>query len=400
MPKTEKNRGKVVYLDHHSTTPCDPRVVDEMLPFFNERYGNASSLHVAGEDAKSAVEHAREQVAQAINADPEQIYFTSGATESNNIVLKGLWLTRIKSYSTYAGMTFISNKAEHGSVLRCIESLTGGSQVCHENRAGVHNIRVKRDGNLDINFLEELLTRQFTFPVVSMMAANNEVGTIHDIARIGRACKKNGAYFHCDATQALGKVPLDVKAMHVDALTLSSHKIYGPKGVGALYLRNTDLITPLSDGGYQNTITSGTINVPGIVGFGKACELLNADPNENERIKSLRDLLLELLKAKIKGIQVNGTMDNRLSNNLNISIDGVPSEAIIVGMEDVLVSGGATCKKSGDIQPSHVLKAMGVDIPGCAIRFGLGRWTTEAEIRYAADRISKVVKEVRDAENN
>lgn len=388
-----------VYLDYHSTTPCDQLVLNDMAHYFYDQFANPSSPHDFGQHARDAVEKARERVAKLINAEPEQIYFTSGATESNNIVLKGLWLKRITSYSSYAGITFITEPAEHNSVLRCIESMSSGSKVCHENRAGAHYIRIKGDGNLDIDQLEELLARQFTFPVVSIMAANNEVGTIHDIARIGRACKRNGAYFHCDATQALGKVPLDVKELDIDALTMSSHKIYGPKGVGALYLKSTDLITPLFDGGYQNTITSGTINVPGVVGFGRACKILTYNQDENKRIEGLRDLLLSLLKQKIKGLHINGTMENRLPNNLNICIDDVPSEAIIVGMDDISVSGGSACKGSG-LKTSHVLEAMRVEHPETAIRFGLGRWTTEEEIRYAADRISEVVSEVRNAKDS
>jgi cysteine desulfurase len=387
-----------VYLDYHSTTPVDVRVLDEMFPFFREHFANPSSQHMDGEDAAEAVELARERVAASINADPTQIYFTTSATEANNIVLKGLWLTRVKNEDrAYSGMSFISNGAEHSSVLKCMKSLCGG-RVNHHVRAGLHLINVNKDGSLDLGEFEQLISRGFTYPVVSMMAANNEVGTIHDIKRIGDICKRYGAYYHCDAVQALGKVPIDVQVMNIDALTLSSHKIYGPKGVGALYVKDDTDITPLIDGGYQSILTSGTLNVPAIVGFGMACELLNADPNENVRIGMLRDLLLQLLQSSIKDLQINGSMDNRLPNNLNISIDGIPSEAIIKGMEDVMVSGGSACRAIGN-EASHVLMAMKVDSPSCAIRFGLGRWTTREDIEYAASKIIEIVQGVRNAEN-
>src|SRR3990167_11358225 len=225
-----------VYLDYHSTTPVDVRVLDEMFPFFRERFANPSSQHMDGEDAAEAVELARERVAASINADPTQIYFTSSATEANNTVLKGLWLTRVKYGGAYTGMSFISNGAEHSSVLKCLKSFCNG-KVHAYTRAGLHLIKVKQDGNLDLDELDQLLDRGFNYPTVSIMAANNEVGIINDIKRIGEICKHHNAYYHCDAVQALGKVPIDVKAMNIDALTLSSHKIYGPKGAGALYLR-------------------------------------------------------------------------------------------------------------------------------------------------------------------
>lgn len=387
-----------VYLDYQSTTPVDRRVLDEMMPFFVDRFANPSSQHFDGGDAADAVEQARERVAAAINAEPEQIYFTSSATEANNTVLKGLWLTRVKFGGNYTGMSFISNGAEHSSVLKCLKSFCNGRVHAHA-RAGLHLIKVKEDGNLDLDELDQLLGRGFTYPIVSMMAANNEVGTIHDIARIGEICKRHHAYYHCDAVQALGKVPIDVKAMNVDAITISSHKIYGPKGAGALYIKDPKDITPLTDGGYQSVVASGTLNVPAIVGFGKACELLKDDPNENIRTGMLRDLLLQLLQDGIKDLRINGSMNNRLPNNLNISIDGIPSEVIVKGMDDVMVSGGSACRAIGN-EASHVLMAMGVEYPSCAIRFGLGRWTTIADVQYAASRIIEIVQGVRNAKDD
>jgi len=231
--------------------------------------------------------------------------------------------------------------------------------------------------------------------VVSLQAANNEIGTINDIEKIGNICKEQQVFYHCDAVQAIGRVPIDVKKLNIDALTISGHKIYGPKGVGAIYLKDDKMIDPLIDGGYQNTFSSGTQNVPAIVGFGKACEILQQEgPEENERIRRLRDYLLNLLMQNIPDVIVNGMMINRLPNNLNISIPGVKTEAFIMGMDDVMISGGSACT-AGEFEPSYVLKAIQAKYPDCAIRFGLGRWTTKEEIEYAVNRIVEITKSVR-----
>lgn len=375
-----------VYLDHHSTTPCDPRVVEEMLPFFTETYGNPSSPNAYGEEALEAVELARERVATSINAEPEQIYFTSSATEANNIVLRGM---NIKD--------LIISSIEHSSVLKTAQFMKDNLDLSIES--GLRLVNVNEDGMLDLDDFQLALNAYYP-GFVSIIMANNEVGTVQDIQNIVKMCKDFPFTpgIHTDAAQALGKIDIDVKALGVDFLTMSSHKIYGPKGVGALYCKREDYMPdPLVHGGYQSGLTSGTLNVPAIVGFGKACELATGEEQkaENERLALLRDYLLDRLKDKITGIQVNGSMESRLPNNLNISIDGVPSEAIIVGMDDVIVSGGAACQSSGRRIASHVLLAMGVKNPDCAIRFGLGRWTTPKEIEYAVDRIAEVVNDIR-----
>jgi cysteine desulfurase len=378
-----------VYLDYHSTTPCDPRVVKVMEPYHSINFGNPSALHVVGEKALDAVENARSLVANAIKASPENVHFCSGATEANNIVIKGFWLNRKRTHRRTDKIQIVTSPIEHGSIIRCVEYI----KECDPNLE-LRLVGVNGDGTIDLNSLENILDYNKK-SIVSIMTANNEIGTIYNIKEISRLCIKYGAFFHTDATQALGKMFMDVNQPKVDAMSISSHKIYGPKGVGALYVsdRMADFIDPLLDGGYQNTYTSGTHNVPGIVGMGEACKTC-FEPGELTRIKRLRDRLLGELISKIDGISINGTMENRLPNNLNISIDNVPSEALIVGMENVIVSGGAACK-SGNHKVSHVLEAIGAKNPGCAIRFGLGRWTTEQEITYAINHIVKIVKSIR-----
>jgi cysteine desulfurase len=383
----------MIYLDYHSTTPVDPRVVKTMEPFFSDCFGNPSAAHSMGEDAKEAVEKAREQIASLINAEPEEIYFTNSATEANNIVLKGIWLKDVKGYRSYSALSFVTSKIEHSSVLKCVQSL-GGGRVGYHARCGTTYVEVFPNGTLNLDHLESILGK-LNWPVVSLMAANNEIGTINDIETIGNICKNRKVFYHCDAVQALGKIPIDVKKLNINALTVSGHKICGPKGIGALYLKSGRNIEPLIDGGYQNIFSSGTQNVPAIVGFGKACEILQQESEEeNKRVEALKTKLFTLLLRDILDIEVNGTLQNRLPNNLNISIPGVPSEALIKGMDDIMVSGGAACE-SGNFEPSHVLQAIKAPRPDCSIRFGLGRWTTEEEIDYAANRIIEIVKSIR-----
>ena len=385
--------NKIIYLDNHSTTKCDPRVVKELEPFYSDHFGNPAAAHGMGEDAKEAVEKAREQVAALINANPENIYFTNSATEANNIVLKGIWLKDIKGYGDYSSLSYITSKIEHSSVLKCVQSL-GGGRVGYHARCGTSYVEVFGNGILNLDSLQSHL-KQLIRPVVSLMAANNEIGTINDIEAIGKICKKRQVFYHCDAVQALGKVPIDMEKLSIDALTISSHKIYGPKGCGALYIKHKQFLEPLIDGGYQNTFSSGTQNVPAIVGFGKACEILQQEKKEAKKLtEELRNRLLGLLIEKIPDLIINGTMINRLPNNLNITIPGVPSEVLIKGMDDVIISGGAACE-SGNFEPSHVIKALGTPHPDCAIRFGLGRWTRGEEINYAANRIIEIVKSIR-----
>jgi len=371
-----------VYLDYHSTSPVDERVVEAMSPYFSERFGNPAASHFFGEEAAEAVERAREQVASIIKAKSDNIYFTSSATEANNIILQGMQNTK--------GLIITTN-TEHTSVIECLNNIHNVTRT---------QIRINKQGKIRFKDLEERLKWAKGYSVlVSIIAANNEIGTIHELKKIGELCKKYKAIFHTDATQAIGKVDIDVDKMNISALTMSGHKIYGPKGVGVLYVRDKKIIRPIIHGGYQNIVTSGTQNVPAIVGIGAACEILKKDSKEdNKRIKKLRNKLWNGIRKQLSGVFINGTMKNRLPNNLNITIEGIKAEALIKGMDDIIISGGSACT-SGDIEPSHVIIALGTPHSDCAIRFGLGRWTTEEEINYAVDRIVGVVNAIRSNEN-
>ena len=336
-----------------------------------------------------AVNEATELVAKSIGAESKNLHFCSGATEANNIVLKGRWLN---SKHKNKKIAIITSPTEHGSIIECAESI-----VKYDSNVEIIWIKVNKDGTIDLKHLDNILKLckgYLDVLMVSIMMANNEIGTIHDVKKIGELCKKYEVFFHTDATQALGKMPIDVKELKVDAMSISSHKIYGPKGIGALYISDAlaDFIDPLLDGGYQNTYTSGTHNVTGMIGMAAACKYI--DFTELDRIKKLRDKLMQSLVLNIDGSTINGTMKNRLCNNLNISIDGVSSEVIIMGMDDVIVSSGSACKSRGH-EVSHVLDAIGAKNPDCAVRFGLGRWTTEKDIDYASERIIKLVKSIR-----
>lgn len=386
--------GKIIYLDYHSSTPVDKRVAKAMEPFFFERFGNPASVHTMGEDATQAVEKAREQVASIIKAEPEQIYFTGSATEANNIVLRGRLAKHRESHGNCA-MVIVTTNTEHPSIYKTLEYMSNRS-FCNPQ------IRIDQNGELNLDDLDKLLGNHFleNKALVSIIAANNEIGTIHDLKAIGEICKKNYVLFHTDATQAIGKVDIDVNEMNIFALTMSAHKIYGPKGIGALYVKDPDLIEPLIHGGYQNTFSSGTQNVPGIVGLGKACEILQKeDHEENKRIAGLRDLLWQQLQAGLPDVFINGTMKKRLPNNLNVTIEGIEAEILVRGMDDVIISSGSACK-SGSLDPSHVITALGTSHSDCAFRFGLGRWTTKDDIIYAANRIIEVVNGVRGDNND
>lgn len=362
----------MIFLDSHSTTPINNLVFKAMEPYFMKKFGNPSSPHILGDEAQEAVETARIEVAKVINAEPEQVFFTSSATEANNIILK---------HQDRLRHLIISENAEHSSVLKCLSDYDEEAMLL-----------INLDGTLDYEYLQEKLDMFGSYAkLVSIMAANNEIGTIHDIQLIGELCKQYDVRFHTDATQAIGYVDIDVKKMNIFSLTMSGHKIYGPKGVGVLYVRDPEVITPLIDGGYQNVITSGTQNVPAIVGMGKACKYLNYNRSE---IKNLRDDLLLGLTDGIPDAIVNGTMENRLPHNLNMSIPGVPSEVLIKGLDDIIISGGSACA-TGNIEPSHVIRALGNPYPDCAIRFGLGKGTTKSDINYAIERIVEVVKSIR-----
>lgn len=385
----------IVYLDNHSSTQCDKRVIDAIEPYFYNNYGNPASPHLMGDNAKEAVEKSKIQIASLINANQNNIYFTPSASIANNIILKGR-TSFVDRMGPNVVQSIIMSNTEHSSITKCLQQIDYNRKISGKQEVSRGPIRIDQHGELNYNALETLLKNFNHFPIlVSIIAANNEIGTIHDLYRIGELCHKYNALFHTDATQAIGKVEIDVDKMNIFALSMSGHKIYAPKGIGALYIRDKYMVDPLVDGGYQDTFLSGTQNVPGIVALGKACEILNQEgKEENERIKKLRDKLWVDLSSRVPDIFINGTMKNRLPNNLNVAIKGVKAEVLIKGMDDVIVSGGSACM-SGIIEPSHVITALGSQYPDCAIRFGLGRFTTEDEINYAVDRIVQVIESVR-----
>jgi cysteine desulfurase len=365
---------KKVYLDYHSTSPIDDRVLKAMMPFFNDTFGNPASIHIMGEEAKDAIEIARTQVADIIGAKSDNVFFTNSATEANNIVLNVF-------------DSILTTNSEHSSVIESIKHLKKTKDL----KSSI--IRIEKDGTIDLLKLRKKLCLDRP-KLLSIIFANNEIGTIHKIYDIGELCAKYGTLLHTDATQAIGKTTIDVDSMNIFALTMSGHKIYGPKGVGALYVRCPDLLEPIIYGGFQNTFSSGTQNVPAIVGMGAACELMMQNKQENDRIAILRDYLWNILSSELDDVFINGTMENRLPNNLNITIVGVQAKILAMGMDDVIISGGSACQ-SGLAKPSHVIKALKSSHPDCAIRISLGRFTTEEEIHYAAKRIIETVNAIR-----
>lgn len=367
----------MIYLDYHSSTKCDPRVVEKMLPYFTEEYGNSSAVHTLGNNAKKALDGARSDIANIINASPDNVIFTHGATEANNIVLRSFENGRV-----------ITTNSEHSSVRDTVNWLFLNRNL------KVDYLKINENGTLNIEELEKLLNEN-NVDLVSIIGANNEIGTIHDLKIIGQLCRKYNALFHTDCTQAVGKIDIDVDEMCIDALSFSAHKIYGPKGIGALYIRDCSKFDCLITGGRQEVLTSGTVNIPAAVGFAYACDLMVSEKTEAVRIECLRNKLLSDLRKYISGITVNGTMDNRLYNNLNISIKDIPAELLVLGMEDVCISTGSACL-SRNPEPSHVIIALDVEQPECAIRFGLGRWNTEQEIGFAVMKIAGIVNSIRN----
>jgi cysteine desulfurase len=370
-----------IYLDHHATTPVDRRVLEAMLPYFTAKPGNAaSSSHSFGWEAASAVERARGQIAQLAGANPRDIVFTSGATESNNLAIQGV-AARVGSGH------IVTMATEHKAVL---------DPVRHLERAGfqVTILTPQPDGQLDWRRLRQAL-RPETF-LVSVMYANNEVGAIQPVQEIGAICRERGALFHCDAAQALGKVPVDVNADAIDLLSVSAHKTYGPKGVGALYVRRAVKLEPLIyGGGHENGLRSGTLNVPGIVGFGEACEIAAKEmESEAARLRGLRDRLWAQLSSA-GGVRLNGGMDRRLPGNLNVSFAGVDGDALLTAIPEIAVSAGSACNSGSD--SSYVLEALGAprEFLECSVRFGIGRGNTEEEIDRAAERVLGAVAELR-----
>jgi cysteine desulfurase len=378
-----------IYMDNHATTPVDPRVVEAMLPYFNEKFGNAASRnHEFGWQAEEAVENARAQIARLINATPKEIVFTSGATESTNLAIKGA----AEMYRE-KGNHIITQVTEHKATLDTCKRLEKyGYEVTY--------LPVEKDGRINLDELRRAITPKTI--LISIMYANNEIGVVQPIAEIGKIAKEKGIFFHCDAVQAIGKIPVDVQKDGIDIMSISGHKIYGPKGVGAIYVRRKNPRVQLSaiidGGGHERGMRSGTLNVTGIVGLGKACELCqNEMAEEAKRLSGLRDKLKDSIMSRLDETYINGSIEHRLPHNINISFAFVEGESLLMGINDVAVSSGSACT-SATLEPSYVLKALGVgeDLAHTSIRFGLGRFNTEEEVDYVADRVVETVKRLRE----
>jgi len=380
---------KPVYMDNHATTPVDPRVLDAMLPYFTEKFGNAASrTHHFGWEAEEAVDKARESIARAIHASAKEIVFTSGATESDNLAIKGV----AEAYRD-KGDHIITCATEHKAVLDSCKSLEKkGLRVTYlpVDKFGLADPDAVRSAIMDKTIL------------VSIMFANNEIGTIHPIKEIGKVVKEKGVIFHCDAAQAFGKVPVDVESCGIDLLSVSGHKIYGPKGIGALYVRSKGprvRLVPLIDGGgHEKRMRSGTLNVPGTVGFGKAIDICMEEMEaESSRLISLRERLKKGIMEKLDEVYLNGHPDLRLPGNLNLSFAYVEGESLLIGLKDIAVSSGSACT-SASLEPSYVLKALGVgeELAHTSIRFGLGRFNTEEEVDYVIGKVVEQVKRLRE----
>ena len=380
--------ARPVYLDYHATTPVDPKVLDAMLPYFTEQFGNAASRqHAFGWEAQDAVERARRQVAEVINAAPNEVVFTSGASESNNLAIKG-----VACALRDRGRHVITVATEHKSVLDSCSRLERDGWT-------VSRIPVDGDGFIDLEALRAAMTDGTT--LVSVMAANNEIGVLQPLSEVAAIAHERGALLHTDAAQAFGKVPLDAPAAGIDLLSLTAHKCYGPKGTGALYVRRQRPKVPIEcqidGGGHENGLRSGTLNVPGIVGLGACAELARTLlPEESRRLASLRDRLLAGLQNGLDGVRVNGSLERRLPHNLHVSFAGIEGEALLMALGDLAVSTGSACS-SGSQAPSHVLQAIGAVGPGAgaSIRFGLGRWTKDSEVDFAIERVTTVVRSLR-----
>jgi cysteine desulfurase len=391
LPENQRFLGPMkipIYMDYHATTPVDPRVLEAMLPFFREEFGNAASKsHAFGWRAEEAVEAAREEVAKLVGASAKEIAWTSGATESDNLAIKGA-----AHFYQSKGKHLVTCKTEHKAVLDSMHAL---------ERQGfeVTFLDVEKDGRLDPAKLQAAL-RPDTI-LVSVMHANNETGVVHPIAEIGKITRAAGVLLHCDAVQSVGKIPFDVEAMNVDLASLSAHKMYGPKGVGALYVRRKPrvrLVAEMDGGGHERGFRSGTLNVPGIVGFGAAARLAVEEREaEAARVLALREKLRKDIDARLDLVTLNGSLEHRLPGNLNVSFAYVEGEALMMAVKDVAVSSGSACT-SASLEPSYVLRAMGVseDLAHSSIRFGLGRFTTEEEVEYVVRLVVEKVKKLRE----
>ena len=375
-----------IYLDNNATTPVDERVLEAMLPYFKDRFGNAASrTHAFGWEAEDAVDRAREQIAGLINAHPNDIVFTSGATESDNLAIKGVVAAAHRPH-------VITQATEHHAVLDSCRAVERAG-------ASVTVLPVDSHGLVDLQDVANAITANTV--LVSIMAGNNEIGTCQALGEIGALCREKGVYFHTDAAQAIGKVPLDTEAMHIDLLSISAHKCYGPKGMGALYVRSRPrvrLVGQVDGGGHEKGMRSGTLNVPGIVGLGEACALARQHlATEAERCRKLCQRLRDHLFDALDQLQLNGHPNRRLPGNLNISFAGVDGESLLMGLRDVALSSGSACT-SASLEPSYVLKAIGVgdDMAQSSIRFGIGRFNTEYEIDYVADRAIREVERLRE----
>ncbi len=378
-----------IYMDHNATTPVDPQVLEAMLPYFCEEFGNAASRnHSFGWRAEEAVGKAREQVARLIGAKPREIIFTSGATESDNLALKG-----VAEMYRDKGTHIVTQVTEHKAVLDSAKRLERqGFEVTY--------LPVDRDGLVDPEDVQHAL-RETTI-LISIMAANNEIGVLQPVSEIGRIAKDRGVLFHSDAAQAAGKVPVDVEAWGVDLVSLSAHKMYGPKGVGALYVRRRNprvRLSPMMDGGgHERGMRSGTLDVPGIVGFGAACELAGEKMEpEAERLRSLRDRLEGGILSQVDEVYLNGHPERRLPGTSNLSFAYVEGESLMMGLNEIAVSSGSACT-SATLEPSYVLRALGVgdELAHSSIRFGLGRFNTEEEVDYVIKRVKETVERLRE----
>jgi cysteine desulfurase len=376
-------------MDNHATTAVDPRVFEAMRPYFTDVFGNAASRnHSFGWEAEEGVEKARKQVADLIGATAKEIVFTSGATESNNLAIKG-----VAEMYAEKGNHIITAATEHKATLDTCKHLE--KQGCR-----VTYLPVGQDGLIDLDMLREAITDKTI--LITIMYANNEIGVIQPVQEIARLAKEKGVLFHTDGVQAVGKIPVDVTRDGIHLMSLSGHKIYGPKGVGALYVRRkaprVQLTAQMDGGGHERGMRSGTLNVTGIVGLGAACAMCQADmPQESVRLRGLRDKLMNKLMTELDAVYINGSLDHRLPHNLNISFAYVEGESLLMGINDVAVSSGSACT-SATLEPSYVLKALGAgdDLAHSSIRFGLGRFNTEEEVDYVGDKVVDVVKKLRE----
>ena len=388
LPHNLKNRKAPIYLDYQATTPTDPRVVEKMLPFFSEQFGNPHSRsHFYGWEAEDAVELAREQVASIINANPKEVIYTSGATESNNLALKG-----VAHFYKEKRNHIVTLVTEHKCVLdSCRHLEQEGFQVTY--------MPVQKNGLVDLDLLRETVTDNTV--MVSVMGVNNEIGVVQPLKEIGAICREKGAFFHTDCAQAVGKIPLDVEDMNIDLMSISGHKVYGPMGIGALYVRRRPrvrLVPMINGGGQERGMRSGTLPTPLCVGLGEACAIAEREmPAENERLRRLRDRMYQAIMGRLPEVYLNGDFDKRIPGNLNISFAFVEGEGLMMGIKDLAVSSGSACT-SASLEPSYVLRALGVneELAHTSLRIGFGRFTTEEDVDHAVDSIVREVTRLRE----